>query len=145
MILASLIMPNYSFFLLGDAFNAFKRPYFRIIDNYLVLANSVKELDSYNDSYMNRKFLNKTEQYVKFDDLLAEEVTLPFLFTLKTRKQILREGLKDDFYFAYKNNSLSWRNFYGASFQFAATDKNFYTNFCLLQNMPDTTVSKKAN
>lgn len=132
------------FFLLGDAFNAFKRPYFRIMDNYLVLANSVKELESYNDSYMNRKFLNKTEQYVKFDNLLAERSNVAFFIHFKNAQQILRDGLKDDFYFAYKNNSLSWRNFYGASFQFAATDKTFYTNFCLLQNMPDTTVSKKT-
>ncbi len=28
------------FFLLGDAFSIFKRPYFMIIDNYLILANS---------------------------------------------------------------------------------------------------------
>jgi hypothetical protein len=132
-------------FLLGDAFNAFKSPYFRIIDNYLVLANSVKELDSYNDSYMNRKFLNKTEQYVKFDNLLAERANVAFFIHFKNAQQILRDGLKDDFYFAYKNNSLSWKNFYGASFQFAATDKNFYTNFCLLQNMPDSTVNKKTD
>jgi hypothetical protein len=132
------------YFLLGDAFNAFKRPYFKITDNYLVLANSVKELESYNDSYLNRKFLNKTEQYIKFDNLQAERGNVAFFIHFKNAQQILREGLKDDFYFAYKNNSSSWRNFYAASFQFAATDKNFYTNFCLLENMRDTTIDKKT-
>ncbi len=134
------------FFLLGDAFNAFKKPYFRIIDNYLILANSTKELESYNDTYLNRKFLNKTEQYVKFDNLLAEKSNVAcFFIHFKNAQQILKDGLKDEFYLAYKNNSLSIKNFYGASYQFAATDKNFYTNFCLLQNQPDSTVSKKNN
>lgn len=137
---------NYSklpYFLLGDAFNALKKPYFRIVDNYLVLANSVKELESYNDTYFNRKFLNKTEQYVKFDDLLAERSNVAFFIHFKNAQQILKDGLKDDFYVAYKNNTLSWKNFYAASYQFAATDKNFYTNFCLLQNTPDSTANKK--
>lgn len=139
---------NYSklpFFLLGDAFNAFKKPYFRIIDNYLILANSPKELESYNDTYLNRKFLNTTEQYVNFDNLLAEKSNVSFFMHFKNAQQILKDGLKDEFYLAYKNNSLSFKNFYGASYQFAATDKNFYTNFCLLQNQPDSTVSKKSN
>jgi len=139
---------NYSklpFFLLGDAFNAFKRPYFRIIDNYLILANSIKELESYNDTYFNRKFLNKTEGYVSFDNLLAERSNVAFFINFKNAQQILKNSLNDDFYMAYKNNELSWKNFYGASYQFAATDKNFYTNFCLLQNQPDTTVSKKLS
>ncbi|GGH05926.1 hypothetical protein [Mucilaginibacter phyllosphaerae] len=132
------------FFLLGDAFNAFKRPYFRVVDNYLIIANTTKELESYNDTYFNRKFLNKNEDYVKFDNLLAERSNVAFFINFKNAQQILKNGLKEDFYFAYKNNSLSWKNFYGASYQFAATDKNFYTNFCLLQNPADTTVSKKV-
>lgn len=139
---------NYSkvpYFLLGDVFSAFKKPYFRVIDNYLILANSLKEIESYNDTYFNRKFLNKTQQYVKFDNLQAERSNVAFFIHFKNTQQIFKNSLKDDFYFAYKNNSLSWRNFYAASYQFAATDKNFYTNFCILQNQPDTTVSKKSN
>ncbi|WP_374949265.1 hypothetical protein [Mucilaginibacter sp.] len=126
------------FFLLGDAFNSFWRPYFRIIDNYLVLANSAKELESYNDIYFNRKFLNKTEQYLRFDNLLAERSNVSFFVNFKNIQPILKEQLKDKFYQAYKNERLSWSGFYGASYQFAAADKNFYTNFCMLQNAPDT-------
>jgi hypothetical protein len=131
------------YFLLGDAFSAFKRPYFKIIDNYLILANSTKEIDSYSDTYLNRKFLNKIAEYNDLDNLEAERSNISFFIHFKNAQQILRDGLKDDFYFAYKNNSLSWKNFYGASFQFAASDKNFYTNFCLLQNKPDTTARNK--
>jgi hypothetical protein len=130
------------FFLLGDAFNGFRRPYFLIIDNYLVLANSIKELESYNDSYLNQKFLNKTDEYVKFDNLLAERSNVSFFIQFKNAQQILKAQLNADVYSAYKNNTLSWKNFYGASYQFTSSDKNFYTNFCMLQNLPDTTANK---
>jgi hypothetical protein len=136
---------NYSklpFFLLGDAFNAFKRPYFRIIDNYLILANSAKELESYNDTYFNRKYLNKTEDYTNFDNLLAERSNVAFFIHFKNAQQILKADLKPEFYKAYKNNTLSLKNFYAASYQFAATDRNFYTNFCMLQNKVDTNAQK---
>lgn len=126
------------YFLLGDAFNGFRRPYFRIMDNYLVLANSVKELDSYYDSYINRKFLNKTEQYVRLDNLLAEKSNVSFYINFKNAQNILKNDLKPGFYSAFKDNKLSLKYFYAASFQFTSTDKNFYTNLCILQNAPDT-------
>src|SRR6202012_4315367 len=57
-----LIYDKLPLFLLGDAFGVFKRPYFTIIDNYLVMANSEGELKSFNDIYLNRKFLSKNNQ-----------------------------------------------------------------------------------
>jgi hypothetical protein len=131
------------FFILGDAFNSFRRPYFRIIDNYLILANTRKELESYNDSYFNRKFLNKTEQYVNFDNLVAERSNVAFFIQFKNAQQILKAELKDDVYNAYKDHDLSWKNFYAGSYQFTAADKNFYTNFCMLQNIANTTSINK--
>jgi hypothetical protein len=53
---------NYSklpFFLLGDAFSIFRKPYFMIQDNYLVLAGTESELRSYTDTYINRKFIRQ--------------------------------------------------------------------------------------
>jgi hypothetical protein len=127
------------YFLLGDAFNSFKRPYFRIIDNYLILANSIKELDSYSDSYLNRKFLNKTAQYSRFDNLTGERCNITFFINFKNSQIILKNDLKDQVFTSYKNNKLSPGNFYGASYQLTATDNNFYTNFCMLKNQADTT------
>jgi hypothetical protein len=131
------------YFLLGDAFNGFRKPYFRIIDNYLVLANSIKEIDSFNDSYLNRKFLNKTDEYNRFNNLVAERSNITFFINFKNSLQILKNDLNDDYYEAYKNNRLSVKNFYGASYQLTATDKNFYTNFCMLRNAADTVNTQK--
>ncbi|MBK0379558.1 hypothetical protein [Mucilaginibacter segetis] len=132
------------YFLLGDAFSILKRPYFRIIDNYLILANSIHELDSYNDIYFNRKFLNKAENYIDFDNLTAERSNVSFIMYFKNAQPILKGDLKDNIYSNYKNSSLSLKNFYAASYQLSAADRNFYTNFCMLKNVQDSTSVKNT-
>jgi hypothetical protein len=131
------------YFLLGDAFAGFKRPYFRIVDNYLVLANTSRELETYLDTYINRKFLNQTDTYNNFDNLVAERSNVAFFIHFKNAQQVLKNDLKPVFYDDFKNNRLSWRNFYAASYQLTATDNNFYTNYCMQRLAVDTTGNKK--
>ncbi len=119
------------FFLLGDAFGVFKHPYFLIIDNYLILANSTSELKSYNDSYLNRKFLNKNDQFRQFDNLVSEQSNVAFLLILKNAEPIFNRDMSSDFLKALQNGQPGWSNFYAASWQFSSVDKNFYTSFCL--------------
>ena len=127
------------FFLLGDSFSIFKHPYFIIIDNYLILANSESELKSYSDIYLNRKFLSKNNQYNQFDNLLAGQSNIAFLFHLKNAMPILQRDLYPDVYAGIKANEPGWKDFYSIAWQFTAADKNFYTNFCIKLNT-DTTV-----
>lgn len=137
---------NYSkvpFYLLGDAFSIFRKPYFMIIDNYLILATTESELTSYTDTYYNRKFINKIEQYNQFDDLLAERSSIAFFINFKNAQTILKRDLKDTFYDAFENSNPGWKNFYAASYQLTASDKNFYTNFCMRLNSIDTADVKK--
>jgi hypothetical protein len=130
------------FYLLGDAFSIFRKPYFMIIDNYLVLAATVSELKSYSDTYYNRKFISKIDQYNQFDDLLAERSNVAFFINFKNSQAILRRDLKDAFYDAFENQPLSWKSYYAAAYQFTASDKNFYTNFCMRLNTVDSTAVK---
>jgi len=122
------------FFLLGDTFGQFRQPYFMIIDNYLILANSPNELASYYDSYINRKFLSKNDKYTQFDNLLAARSNVAFLINFKNCEPILKRDLKPDIYDAFQQNEPGWQNFYAASWQFASAGKNFYTNFSMKLN-----------
>jgi len=131
------------FFLLGDAFNIFKRPYFMIIDNYLVLANSTKELASYYDTYFNRKFLSKIGEYNQFDNLLAERSNVAWFTNFKNSQPELKRDLNSGFYQAFEINDPGWKNYYAASCQMVASGKRFYTNFCMNLNVPDTTGTQK--
>jgi hypothetical protein len=131
------------FFLLGDAFSIFRKPYFMIIDNYLILANSNAELASYYDTYINRKFLNKNEQYNQFDNLLAAQSNVAFFFHFKNAQPILERDMDPDVYNDFKSFDPGWKNFYAASFQFTAVDKNFYTNFCMKLSTDTTAYQSK--
>jgi hypothetical protein len=130
------------YFLLGDPFNIFKRPYFMIIDNYLILANSDNELKSFYDSYINSKFLSKIDQYNQFDNLLAERSNITYFINFKNAGPLLKDDLNQHFYDQLTTLEPGWKNFYGASCQFAASDKSFYTNFCMLLNLRDSITLK---
>jgi len=127
------------FFLLGDAFSIFKKPYFMILDNYLILANSSNELTSYYDTYINQKFIAKTDSYNQFNDLLSEKSNIAFFINFKNTQPIFKRDLNDNFYNVFERNEPGWKNFYAASYQLSAADKNFYTNFCMKLNNIDTT------
>ncbi len=127
------------FFLLGDAFNVFRRPYYMILDNYLVLANSTNELASYYDSYIKRKFLNKIGEYNQFDNLLAERSNIAWLINFKNTQAELKRDMNTGFYTAFETNEPGWKNYYSASLQLASSGKLFYTNFCMNLNLLDTT------
>jgi hypothetical protein len=130
------------FFLLGDSFGILKKPYFIVIDNYLILANTTGELASFYDSYINRKFLSKNDQYTQFDNLLAERSNVAFFFQFKNLMQILKTDLYPNIYTVFESNEPGWKNFYAASWQFTAADKNFYTNFCMKLSTDTSNVGK---
>jgi hypothetical protein len=130
------------FFLLGDAFSLFNHPWFMIIDNYLILANSETELKSYNDTYFNRKFQSKMQQYNQFDGLVAERSNVAWYINFKNAQPLLKRDLNDNFYSAFENNEPGWKNFYAASYQLITADKNFYTSFCMNLSQADSTIIK---
>ncbi len=129
--------------LLGNAFGVFKRPYFKVMDNYLVLTNSMSELKSYDDSYTNHKFLNRTDGYSQFDALLAERSNVSFFVQFKNVQALLKQDLKPAFYDAFESTIPGWKNFYAAAWQFTSSDKNYYTNFCMRLSA-DTTSTNTA-
>jgi hypothetical protein len=125
------------FFLLGDAFSQFNHPWFMIIDNYLVLANSGSELKSYYDTYTNHKFQNKMQQYNQFNALIAESSNVAWYINFKNAQPILKRDLNDNFYNYLEADETGWKSFYGASYQLIAANKNFYTSFCMNLSQPE--------
>ena len=126
-------------YLLGSPFSIFKRPYFMVVDNYLILANSMAELNSYSDTYINRKFLSKNDRYDQFDNLQAGQSNLSFFINFKNAYSVFKNNIDYDIN-NFKEGENNWGSFYGASWQLTAADKNFYTNFCLKLNA-DTTAN----
>jgi len=130
------------YFLLGEAFAPFNHPWFMIVDNYLILANSQIEINSYYDTYINRKFQNKLEQYTQFNNLVAEQSNVSWYINFNQSESIFKRDLNDTFYNSYNTNTPGWKNFYAASYQLTAANKKFYTNFCMRLNPADSVSTK---
>ena len=126
------------YFLLGDAFSIFGHPWFMVIDNYLILANTETELNSYNESYINHKFQSKLQQYNRFDNLLAQRSNVTWYINIKNAQPIIKNDLQENFYKPYENNKPGWKDFYAASYQLVASNKKFYTGFCMQLNRVDS-------
>jgi len=129
------------FFLLGDAFSMFNHPYFIILNNYLILANSQNELNSYKDSYQNHKFLNKTTGYTEFDNLLAERSNVAYFLQFRNLFPLLKRDMKPSFSALFDPESKKGNKFFGLSWQLSAADNNFYTNFCMRLRIDTTHLS----
>jgi hypothetical protein len=130
------------FFLLGDPFGVFNHPWFMIIDNYLILANSETEIKSYYDTYINRKFQSKVKEYNQFNNLLAERSNVSWYINFKNVQPIFKRDMNEGFYNSFEKNEQGWKNFYAASCQLIAANKNFYTSFCMNFNTADSTLTK---
>ena len=131
------------YYLLGDVFSVFRKPYFMIIDNYLILGNSSTELKSYQDSYNNQKFLSKTDVFNSFDELMAEKENVSFFIHFKNAQPVFKRDMKTAFYHAFETNDPGLKNYYAASYQLISSDHNFYTNYCMQLNKVDTAANNK--
>lgn len=126
------------YFLLGDAFNVFRKPYFMIADNYLFICNSQSGLREYYNNYTKGNFISKTDEFIRFDNLQAERSNVSFFINFKNAVQILKSGLKLQYAKAFEDKKSGWNDYYGAGYQFTSSEKDFYTNFCMPMNEPDT-------
>lgn len=125
---------NLPYYLLGEPFLHFKQPYFMVIDNLLLLANSQNGLDRYLEKYHQQHFLNENQQYYDFDALLAEQSNVAFFIHLPNAYQILKTGLQPEFSKTFSKKNSGWNNYFAAALQLTASENNFYTNFYLQQN-----------
>lgn len=122
------------YYLLGDAFGGFRKPYFMIIDNYLILATSYKEIESYYESYLSRKFLAKAEGYTNFDNLMSQRSNICYFVHSKNARYVFRRSMRKQTYRLFNEDTPGWQDVYGASYQLTAAGNSFYTNFCIGAN-----------
>ncbi|WP_368495418.1 DUF3352 domain-containing protein, partial [Bacillus toyonensis] len=70
----------YSYF--GEPFKKFKRPYYIIIDNYLVFANNASTVQSFLNSYKNNQLLINKESYITSVNQLPNTSSISFFVDL---------------------------------------------------------------
>lgn len=123
---------NYSgifYYFWGDPLRKFHKPFFVISDNLILLSNSANTLQKYLEAYNADRFLSKTEQFMQFDQLVADQANISFIFNLKNSESIIKSLFKKSYADNFMSKSYGIKDLYAVSFQLSSNKDHFFTNF----------------
>ena len=116
------------YYLFGDPFKSFKRPYYLIIENQLILASNTKALQNFENNYARQNLLNISEKNIAFQQYLSNQGNIFYFLHNSNSKSIFKSFLSRAAYQATKGQDFNWKSIYGLSIQFSADKNKFYTN-----------------
>ena len=119
---------NLLYYYLGDPFKAFRRPYFAIIENHVVVANTTNALRRFLKNYEGQDFLSRTEKSIMFQQYLSNQGNIFYFIHNSNAKSLIRSYLGPNTYKNYRSDDFDWKNMYGLSVQFSADKDRFFTN-----------------
>lgn len=117
----------YTYF--GEPFKKFEKPYYTIIDNYLVMANNASSIQVFLNSYRNNNLLVNDIDYQHFNDQLSA-ATLSFYINNKNSNGIFGRNLKAPYYKQYQAND-GLGTFQAFSYQLTGDKGKFLSNLLL--------------
>lgn len=119
---------NLFYYYFGEPFKNFSRPYFGIIDNYLIISNSLPGLQRYLSDYSSGRFISKTKEYQDHDQLVANKSNILYFVNSANSEQIIKRVLRRGFSEAFFNKNYGLANFYGLSWQWSSEGSHFQVN-----------------
>ncbi len=134
---------NVPYFFFGDPFRSFFRPYFTIVDNYLVLANSKKLLDDFLAGYLQGKLLSRSVDFITFNQFIADRSSISMFAQTSNSRYFLRSLLRPAYATLFDDTSYGWNNFYGWSLQMSADGDHFFTS--IYANFPSAPAPQSPN
>ncbi|MFD0940955.1 hypothetical protein [Pedobacter boryungensis] len=118
----------YSFF--GEPFKKFERPFYTIIDNYMVMANNASSLQVFLSRYRNDELLIHDENYTDFRDQLSSSATISFYVNNPNSNDIFGRNLKSPFYKQYQSKN-GFKEFDAFCYQLSGDNGKFLSNLLL--------------
>ena len=124
----------YTYF--GEPFKKFEKPYYTIIDNYLVMSNNASSIQVFLNSYRNDELLINDQDYQRFNDQLSA-ATISFYINNKNSNTIFGRNLKTPFFKHYRANS-GLGKFEAFSYQLSGDKGKFLSNVLLSKKQKET-------
>ncbi|WP_257669275.1 PQQ-like beta-propeller repeat protein [Parapedobacter tibetensis] len=121
---------NLLYYSFGDPLKAFTRPYFLLIDQYMICANHTSTLRRFETEYAQQKTLASTLGYINFDRLQANRANVAVFVNNENASNTIARGLKAPFEAAYTDEAhFGYQKFYAWSFQLSGSSGGFFSNF----------------
>lgn len=127
----------YAFF--GDPFKKFEKPFYTIVNGYLVMANNASSIQSFLNSYNNNKLLINEVDYQNFSNQLSSSATIIHYINNRNSVEIFGKNLKNPYYkkLISKNEMGDFSSF---SYQLSGDKGKFLSNF-MLYKAPEKTLN----
>jgi hypothetical protein len=119
----------YTYF--GEPFRKFEKPYYTIIDNYLVMANHASSIAVFLNNYRNNALLINQEDYQYFTDQLSS-ATIAYYINNKNSNTIFGRNLKKAYYKQYQATD-GFGSFDAFSYQLSGDKGKFLSNLLIAQ------------
>jgi hypothetical protein len=120
---------NVFYYFYGDPLKDFARPFFAVVDNYLIASNSAIAVNQFYNDYVKGEFLVTDSAFVNFNQYLANESTIFYFVHNKNSNLWRKRFLKKVHSSAWSNRASKINDFYGFSWQWNADKDHFFTNF----------------
>lgn len=118
----------YAYF--GQAFSNFKKPYYSIIDNYMVFANNASTLGSFLDSYTNNQLLISNPAYVSASNQLPENANIVFYVDHHNSASIFQKHIFLPYY-KHLLNEKGLKKYASFTYQLSGDKGKFQTNILI--------------
>jgi hypothetical protein len=128
---------NLFYYLFGDPFKNFTRPYYLMIENHLIIASNRDALQNFEKSYTNQKLLSTSDKNIAFQQYLSNQGNVFYFMHNSNSKSVFKSHLSKQAYQNFMSKQFNWKNFYGLSVQFSADKNRFFTNL-YMSKLPDT-------
>lgn len=133
---------NIPYIFFGDPFKKFERPFYTIIDNYLILANNASSINAFLNSYRKGDLLINDEDYRDLTDQLSTSSNISFYVNNKNSNDIFGRNLKKPYYKQYQAKN-GFKSFDAFSYQLSGGNGRFLSNILLYKKaekviIPDT-------
>lgn len=120
--------------LYGQAFENFKRPFYTIVDNYMVFSNTPGVLKSFLSDYRSNKLLINTENYSHTIAQLPGSSNIQFYLDLANSSRILQQNIYLPFY-RHIYSAKGLKDYASVSFQLSGDKDKFLTNFLMVKKV----------
>jgi hypothetical protein len=125
----------------GEPFKKFRRPYYTIIDNYMVFANYASSLQAFLNSYQKNDLLVNSPDYSNLFNQISDDANITYYINHQNSTGIIRNTVYPSSYPHFSSGD-GMKDFSSFIYQLSGDKGNFQTDF-LINIRPDTATAGK--
>ncbi len=119
--------PDLLYIYFGEPFKKFKRPYYIIIDNYMVFANNASTVQSFLNSYKNNRLFITKESYTNSINQLPNTSSISFFIDLNNSSDVFLKNIYLPYY-KHITSEKGLKNYQSFIYQLSGDNGKFQTN-----------------